>query len=81
MPVELRDVLKQDTFEKARQYHIENRKFSFYSSLYHQVELTVCLGDLDWTKVPITIEPNTNYEWTKYLLRLNQVLMEHKYLV
>ena len=41
VPTELREVLKKETFDKARLYQIENKRFSFFSNLYHQIELTV----------------------------------------
>ncbi|XP_047128545.1 CAAX prenyl protease 1 homolog isoform X1 [Hydra vulgaris] len=43
IPVELKDSLDKQTFEKSRLYQVDRSKFGFVSSIYSQLELTVIL--------------------------------------
>ena len=41
VPIELQDVLDEETFEKARLYQLDKSTFGFWSGLYSQIEMTV----------------------------------------
>ena len=41
VPEELRHVLDQETFEKARLYQLDKSNFGFWSGVYSQTEMTV----------------------------------------
>ncbi len=41
VPSELKDVIDQETFEKARLYSLDRSNFRFWSGVYHQIETTV----------------------------------------
>ncbi|XP_031567422.1 CAAX prenyl protease 1 homolog [Actinia tenebrosa] len=43
VPVELRDVLDKETFEKARLYQLDRSSFGFYHSIYSQLEMSLIL--------------------------------------
>ena len=40
-PEVLKDVMDQETFDKARSYHLDKSQFGLVSSLFSQVESTV----------------------------------------
>ncbi|EDO31610.1 predicted protein [Nematostella vectensis] len=43
IPVELKDVLEKDTFEKARKYQLDRSTYGFYHGIYSQIETSVIL--------------------------------------
>ena len=44
VPVELKDALDKETFEKARLYQLDRSTFSFFSGVYSQIEMTVSVN-------------------------------------
>ena len=56
VPTELKGVLDQETFEKARLYQLDRSVFGFWSGLYSEVEMTVSRSVLNFRKcIPILI--------------------------
>ena len=50
VPTELKGVLDQETFEKARLYQLDRSVFGFWSGLYSEVEMTVSRSVLNFRK-------------------------------
>ena len=55
VPSELKDVLDQETFEKARLYQLDRSVFGFWSGLYSEVEMTVSSSVFNFRNVPLSL--------------------------
>ena len=41
IPLELKDTLDKETFEKSRLYQVDKSRFGFFASVYSQIESSV----------------------------------------